>query len=346
MHLYVFLKIKNRGYNMSKYRIFFVIILFALLISCAKPNEPAPNAKIMQLEYFFKTVGEARDIYVTGDLVYVAEDQGEYSIYNYVTNELVLQHNGDMDNARLISVEEESNTLFVYDRYGSPAQILAYDVTDPSNPIPMDNIVGGTGGIEEIKTYPGADGIIDIFFTRNETNHEIFYGTYDGNYLTPIYNYTAFEHNLYGFDRDDDYFYLAYQQLGLLIISQETGEIVSFTDTDGDARNVKIVDNFAYITDRYEGFAIIDISDVNNPVKLSQVDTSGYTRNIDVEGNYMVVSAGGSGVYLYDITDKSNPEFIDRIDDSEIGYTYKAMIKNNIIIVATRMGIAKISINL
>jgi len=175
---------------------------------------------------------------------------------------------------------------------------------------------------------------------------KFFYGNYDGNYLIPYYSYTLFEHNLYGFDLDDVYFYLAYQQLGLLIISKETGEIVSITDTDGDARNVKIVDNYAYVTDRYEGFAIIDISDVENPVKISQKDTSGYTRNIDIEGNYMVISAGGSGIYLYDITDKYNPQYLDRIDDSEIGYTYKALIKNNHIIVATRMGIAKISINL
>jgi len=59
----------------------------------------------------------------------------------------------------------------------------------------------------------------------------------------------------------------------------------------------------------------------------------------------MVISAGGSGVYLYDISDKQNPEYLDRIDDSEIGYTYKVLIKNGIIITASRSGISKISIN-
>jgi len=321
------------------------VIFMILFISCAKPNEPAATAKIMQVEHFFKTIGEARDIYVTDSLVYVAEDQGEFSIYNYITNELIMQHYGEMDNARIISLEEESNFLFVYDRYGSPAQILTYDVTDPSDPQPLDNIVGGTSGIEVIKTYPGDNGTVDIFFTRNETTHEIFYGNYDGNYLIPYYSYTLFEHNLYGFDMDENYFYLAYQQLGLMIVNKETGAVVSLTDTDGDARNVKIVDNYAYISDRHEGFAIIDISDVENPVKISQKDTSGYTRNIDVEGNYMVISAGGSGVYLYDITDKHDPQYLDRIDDSEIGYTYKALIKNKTIITASRSGISKISIN-
>lgn len=331
---------------MRKVFYLFSLILSLTLISCAKPNEPAANAKILQVEYFFKTLGEARDIYITDELVYVAEDQGEYSIYNYQTNEQVLQHVGGMDNARIISLAEETNTLFVYDRYGSPAQILTYDVTDPYNPVPLDNIVGGTGGIEAMKAIDTEGGLVDVYFTRNETNNEIFYGTYDGNYLLPVYNYTNFEHNLYGFDLDDEYFYLAYQQLGLLIISEATGEVISYTDTDGSARDVKIVDNYAYVTDRYEGFAIIDISDVNNPVKLSQKDTSGYTRNISVEGNYLVISAGGSGVYLYDISDKSDPQYLDRIDDSEIGYTYKVLIRNGTIIVATRMGIAKLSINL
>jgi len=330
---------------MEKKLIFISAIILLLLVSCAKPNEPADSAKIMQVEYFFKTVGEARDIYITDELVFVAEDQGEYSIYNYITEELVMQHNGEMDNARIISLEEESNYLFVYDRYGSPAQILAYDVADPSSPVPLDNIVGGTGGIEFIKTFPGANGTVDIFFTRNETSHEVFYGNYDGNYLIPYYSHNLFEHNLYGFDLDENYFYLAYQQLGLMIISKDTGAVISMTDTNGDARNVKLVDNYAYISDRSEGFAIIDVTDAENPVKISQKDTSGYTRNIDVEGNYMVISAGGSGVYLYDISDKQNPEYLDRIDDSEIGYTYKVLIKNGIIITASRSGISKISIN-
>jgi len=159
---------------MRKFLLPLIIFFMFLLISCAKPNEPAAMAKIMQVEYFFKTVGEARDIYVTDSLVFVAEDQGEFSIYNYITNELVSQHNGDIDNARLITVEEESQYLFVYDRYGSPAQILTYDVSDPSDPQPLDNIVGQTGGIEEIRTYPGVNGTVDVFFTRNETTHQIF----------------------------------------------------------------------------------------------------------------------------------------------------------------------------
>jgi len=330
---------------MRRIRIAFLILATALLLSCAKPNEPAPEARMMQLEHFFKTIGEARDIYITDSLVYVAEDQGGFSIYNYLTNQQVTQYSGEINNARIISLEEESHTLFVYDRYGSPAQIKTYNVTDPANPQPLDHIVGGTSGIEEIKSFPGQNGLVDVYFTRNETSNEVFYGNYDGNYLIPVYNYTNFDHNLFGFDLDETYFYLAYQQLGLLIISKETGETVSLTDTDGDARNVKIVDNYAYITDRYEGFAIIDITDIANPVKISQKDTSGYSRNIDLENNYMVVSSGGSGVYLYDISDKHDPKFLDRMDVSQIGYTNKVLLNDDIIIVATRMGIAKLRIN-
>ena len=145
---------------------------------------------------------------------------------------------------------------------------------------------------------------------------------------------------------DENFIYLAYQQLGLNIVDINTGLEVSLTDTDGDARNVTIVDNYAFISDRQEGFPNLDISDVSNPTFVSQKDTDGFTRNIDVEGNYMVVASGGGGVYLYDISNIDDPEFLDRVDDSEIGYTYKTLIKDGIIFVATRRGVAKFSIEL
>ncbi len=328
---------KNITWNI----VIFILVLFS---GCAKPNEPTIMDGALKLDHFYSTIGYVRDIVVTDSLLFTAEDQGGFSIFNHKTNQQMSHYEESIDNARLICLVEETNTLILYDRYGSPPQILLYDVSDAGNPTYLNQIIGNSAGIEAMLCSDN-QGTVDMAYIRNETAHEFIHGNYNGEYFNPYVLYN-FEHTLYGFDMDENFIYLAYQQLGLNIVDINTGLEVSLTDTDGDARNVTIVDNYAFISDRQEGFTILDISDVSNPTFVSQKDTDGFTRNIDVEGNYMVVASGGGGVYLYDISNIDDPEFLDRVDDSEIGYTYKTLIKDGIIFVATRRGVAKFSIEL
>lgn len=324
-----------------------ICILNITIFGCAKPNDPAvvvDEGSIMMVEEFFSTAGQVRDIDVKGDKVYCAEDQGGFSVFNFITETEVLHYIGLIENARLIRFIEESNLLFLYDRYGSPAQIRIYDLTDEENLAVLPPIIGNTGGIEAMECFDN-QGSVDLYITRNDTDFEFKKLTWDGFYTTPQYIYNDYSITLNGFDMDDDYIYLAYEQLGLNITDRATGDVISITDSPGDARDVKIVDNVAYICDRHAGITLMDVSDPNDVNLLENIDTSGYTQDLDFSGNLLAVASGGGGVYLYDITDRENPQLLDHLDTSDIGYVYKVKFAQGFLIVGTRDGVAKISIS-
>ena len=100
--------------------LFFVLFL---LLSCAKPSEPASVEGSLNIEHIFEISGYARDIFVTDSYLYVAEDQAGYTIFDINSNEMISHHVSYImetdpimfENVRLISAVEDENLLFVYD---------------------------------------------------------------------------------------------------------------------------------------------------------------------------------------------------------------------------------------
>ncbi len=321
------------------------IIFFLITLSCAKLNEPASVVGILNIAKNIDTVGYARDIYIGEQFLYVAEDQAGFSIYDLESDTLVVHYIGNIENARLISVVEEYDFLFIYDRYGSPAQIRVYDISDPANPVIKPPIISNTAGIEAMRCFPGDDGSVEMALTRNDTEFEFKYAVWDGFYFIPEYTYDDYTVNLNGFDLDDNYIYLSYEQLGVNITDRATGDFISITDTPGEALDVKVVDNHLIVADKTLGFTIFNIDDITDPQLVSSGDTSGYAQDIDVVDDLMAIASGGGGVYLYDISDISNPEYLDRIDDHDIGYCYKVKFHNNYLYAATKYGVSKLAID-
>ena len=102
-------------YKINKF--FFIIYIIIIIITgCAKSTEPVSSEDILKIDKFYSTIGYARDIFVSDSLLYIAEDQGGFSIYNHLTN-FQYSNFSLFENARLISAVEEDSILFVYDRY-------------------------------------------------------------------------------------------------------------------------------------------------------------------------------------------------------------------------------------
>ena len=320
--------------------ILFLIIL--LFVSCADFLEPIFNNGELIIEAIIPTVDSARDIFVSDDFIYIAENQAGFSIYNIMNDSLVIHYYGTIRNARLICCDGLNNTLFLYDQYGNPGKIWTFDISDMNNPINTFSFSGGTSDVNAMKCQYVDQGEIDFQWTNDDV---YTFGNYivDEPWLSSYYHYD-FPNTIEDFYIKDSLLFMTGQGRGLYITNKNNRDIISEVNTPGTAVDVKVHDNYAYVADKEYGISVIDISDITQPELVFNYDTSGYAQRIDVEGDYLVVASGGGGVYLFDISDRTQPEFADRWDDSDIGYTYDVDMHNGEVFVATREGVYRMLI--
>lgn len=321
----------------------FVILYFIiplLFIYCAKPSEPSSLNKIMSIEHLAPTGGYACEVSVSDSLLFIAEDQNGFSIYNYLVHHQVCHLDTlfattpvAFENIRKITAIDEKNLLFIYDRFGSPAGVKVFDITDRANPDYIFLMGGATGDVYKIKSYAADE---EAYFCWSSGN-QLSYGSVDIVWH-PIAAYN-FPNSISGFDTNEDYFVVAAEQLGFHIVDKSSGEILSTTDTPGEALDVKIVDNYVVIACREAGFAIYNISNKEEPKLVIEKEVDEIIYTVDVENDYLVLGSHAGGVYLYDISDFSNPVFLDNMKNDDIGYTYAAVFKNGKIFASTRQGV-------
>jgi len=326
-------------------KITFLFLGLLVLLSCAKPNEPAAVEGNLNIEHKFTISGYARDISVSDSHLYIAEDQAGYTIYDLNTNDLISHHVSYImetdpimfENVQVISAVEDEDLLFVYDRYGSPASISIFDMTDKVNPEFLFQLAGNTSGIYQLESVVNPNGGADLHWTNGESYN---FGLFDENWQGS--NSYEFQNSVAGFDIAGNNIFIAAEQLGFHIVNKNSGTIISTTDTEAEALDVKIVDNYAIVALRQAGFAVYDVSNTSAPALVCQKETNEYIYTIDVEGNHLVLGSHNGGVYLYDISDVTEPVLTGNLNSDKIGYTYKSMIKNGKIYAATRNGVYEI----
>ena len=151
-------------------KVSFLFLMLLLVISCAKPNEPASIEEVLNIEHHFAVSGYARDIAVSDSYLYIAEDQAGYTIYDINTKVMISHHESFVmetdpiifENVRAISVFEDENLLFVYDQYGSPASINGFDITDRTDPTYLFRLSGNTGSIVQVESEVSTEGGVNL----------------------------------------------------------------------------------------------------------------------------------------------------------------------------------------
>jgi len=82
---------------------------------------------------------------------------------------------------------------------------------------------------------------------------------------------------------------------------------ISKTTTYGDANDVIVDGNYAYIAQGEGGLAIYNIVNPNNPILIfNSTDLDGYSTKIVKDNNMIYLAAGGSGFNMVNISDMNN----------------------------------------
>src|SRR5262249_11126662 len=77
-------------------------------------------------------------------------------------------------------------------------------------------------------------------------------------------------------------------------------------DTPGDAQDVRVYGNLAYVADGAGGLQIVDVSLANTPRLVGALGNIGTAHGVDVAGGFALVAAG-SGLRVISVTDPAHP---------------------------------------
>lgn len=117
----------------------------------------------------------------------------------------------------------------------------------------------------------------------------------------------------------DHHLFVTEHQRGLEIFATDplTGQLdtepvggVGALGALGNAIEIALVDDFAYVADA-EGFIhVVDVAQLDAPALLSSTPTPGSPRHLDVDQGRLFVALGGDGIASYDLADPAAPSLL------------------------------------
>lgn len=104
---------------------------------------------------------------------------------------------------------------------------------------------------------------------------------------------------------------------GFFQIGYTNSDLSGIVDTRGEAWDVEVSGDFAYIADEDGGLSVADISSPSNPFEVSSVETPGRALTIDVVSNFAYVADESGGLRVLNISDPVNPTEVGSFDTKE-----------------------------
>lgn len=327
-----------------KYLIALLLVTALLVSSCAKRSTAWKENEVVSLLARVPVIGNPIDLVVSPTHAFVALDQGGFSTFDLNTHEQrwytsILATDGSVVSIRRIkniSIVPEHNVLFVNEVEGTDG-IKIISTADMDTLKQTFTIMGGTQNLRHMEfhsissPFMGVD--VEGMYSISSNVSRATYNSSAGEWLGATNLFTSIA-TAQGIDFTEEYVYIAAQQRGLVIFDREQGQIVGEVAFPGEAQRVQIMGNYAYVASRQGGLNVVDITDHNNPVWISNFSTVGYATGVDALNDMVVIASNSGGAYLFDVTNPHEPKLLQRI--TSCGYANDARFYGNNIVVAGR----------
>ena len=291
-----------------------------------------------------ETEGYCRDVYVSGDSVFVAAGQAGIQLWDIstITSPRLVWKRSLSDlgvNKEISQVEYKSSIrqLFALESNERPIHI---DLSIPDSV----NVLGqfSSEKTKEFRVKTNNTNSFTVYAADNDDGlksstfeydpfYELWFNT-SGNEIPSIGNPN-------GIDIISDLIVLTLDQLGIQAFQYENSIINSLyhIDLPGNARAITISDTDEYyVACEDEGaFKIISNYPDHAPVKM-QFGEDLYVTHVAIFSNQIALSCAANGISLYDRISNDN---IESRGIHNIGYVYHAEFYNNYLFAASREGL-------
>ena len=111
----------------------------------------------------------------------------------------------------------------------------------------------------------------------------------------------------------DSTLYASAHEHGVILFNISSPESPSFFGQipAENAWGTVFLDSLLIIMNGEFGLKIMDITDLFNPVTITEISTAGATKDLALDENHLIVAMGSDGIARYDLSDPSNPQLLD-----------------------------------
>lgn len=240
------------------------------------------------------------------------------------TNELVLTRIGQVETGDAYDVWVDTDNDIAYVTCGYSG-IKIFDVRDPHNPAEVTNVPSSSGGYahqiamrENLMFLGDGQGGLKIIDFANWSN-PVVRCQYTGDYAwdVEVVGDTAFVAN--GFRGNGD-------RLTIVDATDPTTPaLLGNHSTVGDATDIEVVENLAFVTTSHGGFTVFDVSNHSNPVQLGQYARQSTSKtelgDLEIVGNLAFLSYWGWSFKILNISEISSIGVVAEFNESSSAFS-------------------------
>ncbi|MHA1390225.1 MAG: LVIVD repeat-containing protein [Candidatus Thorarchaeota archaeon] len=262
------------------------------IINVTEPDNPTP------IGHYYESVEELHEMYVEGDLVYLADYHEGFKILNV----------SDLTNPVLVGTFDDGGEIGRFEIIGDIAYLVDFvdgleivnitDITNPTEIVQYDTDINNIYNIEIVNDL----AYVSDFVSGTESKIKIL-NMSDISSINEIAEYTiAGEPFSIEFVSDVGYAPCSYGGLKIFDVSDPLAlpELGSHYD-GGNAVAIDFYEGYAVIADRDDGLEILDISSPASPVEIASYFDGGSAAGVHVVGDLIFVADGEDGLEILHI---------------------------------------------
>ena len=318
------------------------LLIFSAIFSCIEPN--SENLWILNKVSHIETEGYCRDVFISGDSVFVAAGQAGIQLWDIGT---ITAPNLIWEKSLAELGVNKEITQVTY--LSTINQLFALESNE--RPLHIDLSSGDTVAVQgqfssektkEIRVVANSPNSFTVYAADNDDGLKISTFEYDTSFA--LWFNTAGDEiasvgNPNGIDIYENEVVLTLDQLGIEAFHNEGGLISSayHIDLEGNSRAVTMLNGEEFFVASEEAGAFRLTTGFSSQLEYKeQFAKDLFVTHVAVSGDQVALSCAGNGVALYQLEAYSN---IEGRGIHDIGYAYHAEFSDGYLFAATREGL-------
>ena len=225
---------------------------------------------------------------------------------------LIVHGRYDPQNRELLDVKFSGNTMIIT---GNLNGTEFYDISDSLNPIHLANLEIPFGNQNRaLPNFIAAISDTILYLSSRQRGIAIVNISDPSNpqYIDMVTQPAGSNYSYDGLMVHDSTLYASAHEHGVILFNISSPESPSYFGQipAGNAWGTTFLDSLLIIMNGEFGIKIMNITDLSNPVTITDILTEGATKDMVLDGDQLTLAMGSNGIARYDLSDPSDPQLL------------------------------------